>query len=55
MSPSESLVLAGNCDGSIYYWNRFKGDFVRKVTGHDVPLTALHYHFMSSVLATADK
>lgn len=55
ISPSEALVLAGNCDGAIYYWNRFKGDFVRKITAHDGPLTALHYHFMSSTLATADK
>ena len=55
ISPSESLVLAGNCDGSIYYWNRYKGDLVRKITGHDGPVTALHYHFMSSTLASADK
>ena len=55
VSPSESLVLAGNCDGSIYYWDKFKGGIVKRVTGHDGPVTALQYHFMSSILATADK
>jgi len=55
VSPSESLILAGNCDGSIYYWNRFKGDFVKKVSGHDGAVTALNYTFMNSMLASADK
>ena len=55
VSPSESLVLAGNCDGSIYYWNRYKGDFARRVGGHDGSVTALNFNFMSSTLASADK
>lgn len=25
VSPSESLVVGGNCDGYLYYWNRTKG------------------------------
>jgi WD40 repeat protein len=55
ISPSESLVLAGNCDGTIYYWNRFQGDLVKKVTGHDGAVTSMNYHFMSSILASGDK
>ncbi len=55
ISPSEELILSGNCDGSIYYWSRFKGDMVRKVTGHEGPVTAINYNFMSSILATGDK
>jgi WD40 repeat protein len=55
LSPSEGLVLAGNCDGSIYYWNRFKGDMVKKVSGHDGAVTALSYNFISSLLVSADK
>ena len=55
ISPSESLVLAGNCDGFIYYWNKFKGDLVKRVSGHDGPMTAINYQFMSSLLATGDK
>ena len=48
-------MLAGNCDGSIYYWNRFKGEMMRKVSGHDGAVTVMGYNFMSSVLASADK
>lgn len=55
LSPSEAFVLAGNCDGSLYYWNRFKGDMVKKVSGHDGAVTAMSYNFMSSLLASADK
>ena len=55
ISPSENLVLSGNCDGTIYYWNRFKGSLERKVTGHEGSITAISYHFMSSLLASADK
>ena len=55
ISPSESLVLAGNCDGGIYYWNKFKGDMVKRVTGHEGSVTAISYQFMSSVLASGDK
>jgi WD40 repeat protein len=54
-SPSEAFVLAGNCDGSIYYWDRFKLDMVKKVSGHDGAITAINYNFMSSLLASADK
>lgn len=28
---------------------------MKKVTGHEGPVTAIYYHFMSSVLATGDK
>lgn len=55
LSPSETLLLAGNCDGSIYYWNRYSGEFQRKVSGHDGAATALSYSFMNSLLASADK
>ena len=55
ISPSEGLVLAGNCDGTIFYWNRHKGDLERKVTAHDSAITSLNYHFMSSMLASGDK
>jgi WD40 repeat protein len=55
ISPSEGLVLAGNCDGSVYYWNRFKGEFMKRVSGHDSAVTAINYTFMNSMLASADK
>ena len=34
ISPSENYVVAGNCDGSIYYWNVNKKSFEKKVSGH---------------------
>ena len=39
----------------IYYWNRGKGDLAKKVTGHESAVTAIRYHFMSSLLASGDK
>lgn len=47
--------MAGNCDGYLYYWNRSKGSFERKVSAHDFPVTTLKYHFLSGVLASCDK
>lgn len=47
--------MAGNCDGSIYYWDRYKRNVVKRISGHDGPISALNYHFMSSVLVSADK
>jgi len=47
--------MAGNCDGSIYYWNRFKGDFVKRISGHDGAVTAISYNYMSNMLASGDK
>jgi WD40 repeat protein len=55
ISPSASLVLAGNCDGSIYYWNCESGASAGKISGHDGPVTALQYHRRSKTLVTADK
>ena len=55
ISPAENFVVAGNCDGSIYYWQKDKKQFERKVSGHDSPVTALKYHFISSILASCDK
>lgn len=55
ISPSESYVVAGNCDGAIYYWNTSKKTFERRVTGHDGPISTLRYNFMSGILASADK
>ena len=55
ISPSESLLLAGNCDGAIYYWERCEGHFAGKISGHDGVLNVLEYHQTSKTLATADK
>lgn len=55
VSPSESYVVAGNCDGYLYYWDKAKGSFERKVSGHDSPVTTLKYHFLSGILASCDK
>jgi WD40 repeat protein len=55
ITPSESYVLAGNCDGGIYYWDRYKGKMVKKITGHDSAVSTLKYHFMSGILVSADK
>lgn len=56
LSPSEKYVVAGNSDGSIYYWNKDKESLEKKISeGHEKSITTMKYHFMSSVLATCDK
>ena len=48
--------MAGNSDGSIYYWNKDKESLEKKISdGHEKSITTMKYHFMSSVLATCDK
>lgn len=55
ISPSEGLIVGGNCDGYLYYWNREKRNMEKRVSGHDCPITALKYHFMSGVLTSCDR
>ena len=55
ISPSEHFVVAGNCDGHLYYWNRDKKELEKKVSGHECPITCLKYHFISSILSSCDK
>ncbi len=47
-------MVAGNCDGAIYYWNVAKKTFEKRVTGHDGPINTLRYNFMSGILASGD-
>ena len=42
-SRSEKYIIAGNCDGYIYYWNKEKGSFEKKVSGHDYGINVLRY------------
>jgi WD40 repeat protein len=55
ISPSETYAVAGNCDGAIYYWNTVKKAFEKRVSGHEGPINALKYNFMSGILASGDK
>lgn len=55
ISPSEKYIVAGNCDGYIYYWNKDKQTMEKKVSGHDSTITALKYQFVSSIIASCDK
>lgn len=43
VSTSEKYVIAGNCDGYVYYWNRDKKQFDKKISGHDYGITHLKF------------
>ena len=34
LSPTEKYVVAGNCDGYLYYWNKDKGTMEKRISGH---------------------